>query len=125
MLLDDECLSWSSPCWSLPAVFPVLSFSVVGTRSRWRPMFRLLPDNRSVMNRWSVVEIEPYRRRGKQHVNRDARRRRSRDPRAAFQIYVLSSVAAVINLVTGVIHVVVLHQDPGLHVYRRWWCIHS
>src|ERR1043166_1198675 len=95
------------------------------TRARWRPMFRILPDNRRGMSRRVVVEIEPHRGRGKQHVNRDARRRWSRNPRAAIPIDILTRVAAVIDLVTGVVNIVVLHYDPSLHLHRWGLHIHS
>ena len=71
----------------LPAAFPFVSVSIVsvslpavGTPAWRRPTFRVLPDNRPVMNGRVIMEIEPYRRGSKQHVNRDARRRRPRYP---------------------------------------------
>ena len=52
----------------LRAADPVASWTTVRIRSLRRPMSRVLPDNALVMNRRRVVEIEPDRRRGKQHI---------------------------------------------------------
>jgi hypothetical protein len=79
-------------------------------------MPRILPDNPVVMTRRRIVEIDPDRRRGDQDVHRDARRLGSRDPRTPITVSVLASAAAIIDLVAGVVHVVVLH-----HIDRGRW----
>src|ERR1043166_2564989 len=71
------------------------------------------------MGRGRVVKIKAHRWRGKQHVNGDARRRGPRYPGVAFQVNVLARAAAVIDLVTGIIDVVVLRNDAGFHINRR------
>jgi len=58
-----------------------MAFFPSSRTAAWRrPLFRVLPDNRRVMNRWGVVEIKPDGRRRRRDGHRDPRRYRPRYP---------------------------------------------
>lgn len=88
-------------------------------------MSRILANHCRVVERRRVVEIQPYRRRGKQHIDGDVRRCRSRDPRAAIEVNVLAPAVAVINLVARIINVIILHSDSGFDNDSRRSHVHT
>src|SRR5207237_289689 len=97
-----------------------VGFMFLFALSRRRPISRIRPGNGGMMSGWGIMEIEPHGRRSKQHVDRNAGRGGTGYPGAAFEVNVLMTVVAVIDLVARVVNVVILHHDFTLHVNRRW-----
>src|SRR5579862_6818101 len=77
----------------------------------------LLRHGRVVIGR-RVMKIHSYGRRSQEHVHCNTARRWLRNPRPGFQGRVLPATVAVVNSITWVIDVVVLHHDG-------WRCDHD
>ena len=86
-------------------------------RLGWRPIFRILFDHGSVVIGRGVMEIHLHRWRSLQRVDRNPARCRLRNPPATFWIGVLATAAAVIDLISGIINVVILHGEDGVGFY--------
>src|SRR5687768_3229497 len=87
--------------------------------TRRRPILWIGSDNGLVMRRRRIVEINPHGRRSKQHVDRNMRRDWASYPGAAFEVNVLTTSIAVIDLIARVINVVIMDDNFTRHVNRR------
>ena len=104
---------------ALVAVVVLPNFLRSAIPAGWRPISRITFNDLRVVQGRGVVEIHPHGGRSQQHVDRDPARPRTRNPRAPLQPEVLVPVAAVIDIIAGVINVIVLHHDCGPHCGRR------
>ena len=88
------------------SIFPVTRVGTGGL-----PILGIASDYFGMMCRWTVVEIQGNRRRGKQHAGGYSARGRTRHPRQAVLIIVMVRIVAVIHLVTRVIDILVLLDE--------------